>query len=120
MKQVIHLLSNMFSYSPGVYNPPNCFYTQIAILLNESEMRQLVGNNGCNFKYLTRTLDIQYIWWNKSSNVIEVWGKNYNLLSAKMYIQKYIENFKFATQLKRCNAATPEEFEIMTENLIIV
>ena len=99
----------MFSYSPGVYNPPNCFYTQLAISLNESEIRQLIGKNGCNFKRLTNNSNLNYIWWNKSANVIELWGNNYNLLSAKVYVQKYIDNFKFTTPLQRSNAATIEE-----------
>lgn len=106
----------MFTYAPGVYNPPNCFYTQIEILLNESEMYQLIGKNGCNLKYLTRIMDLQYIWWNKNSNVIELWGKNYNLLSAKNYIQKYIDNFTFAPPLKRSNAATSEELRLMIDS----
>ena len=107
----------MFSYSPGVYNPPNCFYTQLEITLNESEMRQLIGKNGCNFNLLTHNSNSQYIWWNKSKKVIEIWGNNYYLLSAKVYVQKYIDNFKFATPLQRCNAATPEELAYMTKNL---
>ena len=108
----------MFSYSPGVYNPPNCFYTQLEITLSESEIRQLIGKNGCNFKCLTNNSNLQYIWWNKSTNVIELWGNHYNLLSAKVYVQKYIDNFKFATPLQRCNAATPEELACMTKMLI--
>ena len=108
----------MFTYAPGVYNPPNCFYTQLDVLLNESEMRQLIGKNGCNFKYLTNVTELQYIWWNKKSNVIELWGKNYNLFSAKNYIQKFIDNFKFAAPLERCNAATPDELERIIRTIL--
>ena len=104
----------MFTYAPGVYNPPNGFYTQLDVYLNESEMRQLIGKNGCNFKYLTNMMELQYIWWNKKSNVIELWGRNYDLITAKSYIQKYIENFKFAVPIKRCNAVTPEELNVIT------
>ena len=103
----------MFTYAPGVYNPPNGFYTQLDISLNECKMRQLIGKNGCNFKYLTNMMELQYIWWNKKSNVIEIWGKNYDLITAKSYIQKYIENFKFAASLERSNAATTEELKII-------
>ena len=81
----------MFSYSPGVYNPPNSFYTQLDITLNDSEICQLIGKNGCNFKFLTRVSNSQYIWWNKSKNIIEIWGNHYYLLSAKVFIQKYIQ-----------------------------
>jgi len=108
----------MFTHSPGVYSPPNCFYTQLAISLNESEMRQLVGKNGCNFKYLTNAANLQYVWWNKNTNVIELWGKSYDLLSAKVYIQKYIDNFTFAAPLKRSNAATQDELTFMTKHLL--
>ena len=110
----------MFSYSPGVYNPPNSFYTQLDITLNDSEICQLIGKNGCNFKFLTRVSNSQYIWWNKSKNINEIWGNHYYLLSAKVFIQKYIDNFQFATPLQRSNAATPEELAYMTKNLIIV
>jgi len=72
-------------------------------------MRQLIGKNGCNFKFLTKKYSLQYVWWNKKNNVIELWGKNENLLNAKEGIQKYIENFKFAVPLQRCNASSPDE-----------
>ena len=107
----------MFTYAPGVYNPPNGFYTQLDVYLNESEMRQLIGKNGCNFKYLTNMMQLQYIWWNKKSNIIEIWGKTYDLIAAKSYIQKYINNFSFAPPLQRSNAATQQQLVFMTRHL---
>ena len=85
----------MLSYASGVYNPPNGFYSQVDITLTKNEMFQIIGNKGCNFKYLTQKFNLQYIWWNKDKNVIELWGKNYNLMNAKKGIEKYINNFKF-------------------------
>jgi hypothetical protein len=80
-------------------------------------MRQLIGKNGCNFKNLTQNLNLQYIWWNKKTNVIELWGNHHNLLSAKTYIQKFIDHFTFSAPLERCNAATPAELKSMTKFL---
>ena len=90
----------MFSYAPGVYNPPNGFYSQIDINLTKNEMFQIIGNKGCNFKYLTQKFNLQYIWWNKYTNVIELWGKNYNLMIAKEGIENYINNFQFRNDSK--------------------
>jgi len=85
----------MSTYTPGDYTPPIGFYNQITINLTTSELRQLVGRNGCNFKFLTRKFNLSYIWLNKEQKVIEIWGKTENLLPSKFGILSYIENFQF-------------------------
>ena len=82
--------------SSGVYNPPISFYTQINTHLSNSDMYQIIGKSGCNFKYLTKKFNLNYIWWNEEKNVIEVWGKHINLTKAKEGIQNYIETFEFS------------------------
>ena len=105
----------MFSYTPGIYNPPIGFYNQIDVQhLNESKMRQLIGKNGCNFKRITQLYNLQYLWWNKEQNIIEMWSKSYNMLWKKKRILCYIENFKFTQPLCRCNAVSADDLHLIT------
>ena len=101
-------------YTPGIYNPPIGFYNEIKLNLSLYEKRQLVGKNGCNFKYLTRKFNLKYIWLNKESNIIEIWGNTYNLLPSKVGIQSYIENFQFKQPLQRCNAASANDLQFIS------
>ena len=101
-------------YTPGIYNPPIGFYNQIKLNLTKSEMRQLVGKNGCNFKYITRKFNLNYIWLNKETNIIEIWGNTYNLMPSKIGIQLYIDNFKFKQPLWRCNAASADDLRFIS------
>lgn len=102
-------------YVPGIYNPPIGFYNQIDVQhLTEFEMRQLIGKKGCNFKRLTSLYNLQYIWWNKEINVIEIWGKSFELLSKKNKIITYINKFKFIPPIQRCNAVSADDLRFIS------
>lgn len=78
------------------YSPPNTFYTQTTGLFENEDMYQFIGKSGAHFKYLTTKLGLDYIWWNKEKNIIELWGPHHKLLRAKKImdnkLHKYIEN----------------------------
>lgn len=75
------------------YNPPNTFYSQVAALSNKQDMFKFIGKNGCNFKKVTETLDIEYVWWDMNKNVIELWGPHKKLLRARKIMQHYIDTY---------------------------
>ena len=94
------------------YSPPNTFYAQTYGLFENQDMYKFIGKNGAHFKFLTTKLGLDYIWWNKDTNVIELWGSHYKLKYAKTIMEEKISEFmekKNAPKLQRCNAATSEE-----------
>lgn len=96
------------------YSPPNTFYSQTYGLFENEDMYKFIGKNGTHFKYLTTKLGLDYIWWNKDTNVIEIWGPHSNLKFAKKIMNHKMKMFmknKTAPPLQRCNACTPEQIK---------
>jgi phosphate starvation-inducible protein PhoH len=75
------------------YSPPNTFYSQLYGLFENEDMYQFIGKNGAHFKYLTSKLNIDYIWWNKETNIIELWGPHYKLTFARKIMQKKLDEY---------------------------
>jgi len=75
------------------YSPPNTFYTQIYGLIENEDMYKFIGKNGAHFKSLTKYLNLDYIWWNKETNIIEIWGPHHKLHYSKNKIQEKLEKF---------------------------
>ena len=82
------------------YSPPVTFYSHVKALPREEDMYKFLGKDGVHFKVLTNKLRLDYIWWNKEQNVIELWGAHKYLkrankqmtLKLKAYIQEKYEN----------------------------
>jgi ATP phosphoribosyltransferase regulatory subunit HisZ len=78
------------------YDPPNTFYSHVKGLEEQEDMFQFIGKNGSHFKFLTEKLKIKYIWWNKDSNIIELWGPHNKLANARKQMEekmdKYMQN----------------------------
>lgn len=57
------------------YNPPNAHYSQFDVSpYDEEDIYKFIGNGGKRFYWLTRYLDLDYIWYDKERKVIELWG----------------------------------------------
>ena len=59
--------------TPGVYNPPNAHYSQVAVPAS-TDIGLLIGKDGRHFKFITHRCGSTYIWYDKARDVIEVWG----------------------------------------------
>ena len=89
-------MSTIYCYNtPGEYNPPNAFYTQVSIPYGIN-VAKFIGLDGCYFKKITDKSGCQYIWHDRNRRVVEVWGKENNLPVAveliKIRLEKMIEN----------------------------
>lgn len=83
-------------YVPGSYNPfsmvslykqPICSYMNITI--PRDWMKYVIGTNGYFFNVITHQSGVQYIWYHKSSNLIEIWGYSDEVINnAKERLQK--------------------------------
>jgi hypothetical protein len=74
------------------YNPPVAHYSQCeAKELNDKQVLELMGRNGCHFKEWSKRYGVNYIWWDSSRKVIELWGPLHCLKKAKPIIEKMIK-----------------------------
>lgn len=63
------------------YNPPVSHYTQVDVSdYDEDTIFSFIGKNGRRFYWLTRFLNIDYLWYDNDRKVIEVWGPYESLL----------------------------------------
>ncbi len=76
------------------YAPPNTFYSQTKGLEKNEDMYKFIGKSGVHFKCLTEKLGLDYIWWQKDTNVIELWGPHHKLKKARKTMEAKLNKFK--------------------------
>ena len=104
------------------YSPPNTFYSQTYGLFENEDMYKFIGKNGAHFKYLTTKLGLEYIWWKKETNTIELWGPHNKLKNAKKIMEDkmniYLNNKVTVTQgLQRQNAMSIEDLTKLSKEV---
>ena len=53
---------------------------------------KVIGKEGRVFKAITRKSDVKYIWYEKSTESIEIWGNKLNLMKAEILISERINS----------------------------
>jgi hypothetical protein len=70
LKQYEHYTSKM-----APYTPPNTHYSEMDVSsYTDNELYRFIGKNGKRFYWLTKFLELSYIWYDKDRKVIELWG----------------------------------------------
>ena len=70
-------------FTPGTYNPPDAHYSQVNCAIDKDDIKSLIGRNGCVFNAITKASHIDYLWYDNTRNVVEIWGPEHNLSNAK-------------------------------------
>ena len=88
---------------PG-YNPPIAHYCHVSVSnVPDSTMLKIIGKNGFFFKKITQQCQANYLWWNKESKVIEIWGSHKCMALTKYNVEYHVnhindENYKYSYQ----------------------
>jgi len=57
------------------YAPPIAHYSQMDVSdVAESDMYAFIGKRGGRFYWLTRFLQLDYLWFDAKRRVLEIWG----------------------------------------------
>lgn len=57
------------------YDPPSAHYAQMDVsMYDDNTMFEFIGKGGRRFYWLTKFLGLDYIWYDKERQVIELWG----------------------------------------------
>ena len=68
------------------YNPPVSHYTQVDVSdYDDDIVFGFIGKSGRRFYWLTRYLNIDYLWYDRERKVIEVWGPYESLLLGQVH-----------------------------------
>lgn len=93
------------------------FYRNIYINLPHDTVKHIIGKNGSNFTRMSEKFNLNYIWYNKDTNAITLYGPNSQLDEAEKYVKKVIEGYtkKFSPDLVDNIYNTNTMEEICTE-----
>ena len=66
------------------YQPPSSHYSQMDVSeYDEDHIFSFIGKTGKRFYWLTRFLDLDYLWYDRERKVIEIWGPYHTHLNAQ-------------------------------------
>jgi hypothetical protein len=74
------------------YNPPNTFYSQVTLPAHICP-EQFMGKEGYHLKRITDVARVDYLWYDFTRGVIEVWGPHLRLARAIDILQRRMANF---------------------------
>ena len=100
------------------------FYRNIYINLPQLTVKHIIGKNGYNFTKMNEKMNLNYIWYNKDTNAITLYGPSSKLDEAEKYVKKVIEGYtkKFSPDLvdNIFNTNRMEEncFEVSLKNVL--
>lgn len=77
------------------------FYRNIYINLPYDTVKHIIGKNGSNFSKMSEKFNLNYIWYNKDTNAITLYGHQEHLDEAERNVKKVIEGYtkKFSPDL---------------------
>lgn len=81
-------------FTPGMYNPPDAHYSQVPCSIDKEDIKSLIGRNGYIFNAITKASHIDYLWYDNTRNVIEIWGPEHNLEGAKSRLIERMNKIK--------------------------
>ena len=84
------------------YRPPNSHYSEMDVSeYDEDHIFAFIGKTGKRFYWLTRFLELDYLWYDKERKIIEIWGpyhthlnqQSQHMIRAELdYFQPKLEN----------------------------
>lgn len=79
----------------GVYDPPIAHYAHVNVAHHsDGDMLRFMGKEGNYFKWFTDKNDLQYVWWNPETKVIELWGSHSSVAHARPYMVEHLTKFE--------------------------
>jgi hypothetical protein len=93
------------------YDPPNAFYTQVT-LPKTIKPEVFIGKEGCHLKRITELSNCEYLWYDFTRGVIEVWGKERRLPKAVKMLKKRIDSFEKPKTLNKCTEYRDDLIEV--------
>ena len=77
------------------YAPPDAHYCQVDLKDADRDLvMRIIGREGVHFKRITEMAKVEYIWWSKDRNVVEIWGPFNKMTNAKKMMSRHIEFHK--------------------------
>ena len=69
--------------------PFDCHFYMFGLKFEEGIIKRLIGKEGYYFKNVTSKFKLRYVWFNKETEEVELWGSNPKIFNV---VKKYILN----------------------------
>jgi hypothetical protein len=80
-------------YKQGEYNPPtSAHYGQVSVP-RSIEMPEFVGRDGFHLKRITQLSQCEYLWFDTTRSVVEIWGREHKIPKAQRMLERRIKSF---------------------------
>jgi hypothetical protein len=76
-----------------VYKQQDAHYCHVSVNeYSDDVMDKVMGYKGAYFKAFTEVMKLKYVWWNKETQVIELWGQFKKMKEAREAMVNRIED----------------------------
>ena len=76
------------------YAPPIAHYAHVNVAdMPQEAILRAIGKQGRHFIRLTESLRLDYIWWNKDTRVVEIWGSHRAVSKGLNRVKKHLYRF---------------------------
>lgn len=94
-----------------VYKQQDAHYCHVSVKdYPDDVLEKVMGYKGAYFKAFTEVMKLKYVWWNKDTKVIELWGKFNRMRESREAMEHRIIDV-LATMDSECSSQTEIEFE---------
>ena len=96
------------------YQPPISHYSEMDVSgYDEEHIFSFIGKTGKRFYWLTRFLDLDYLWYDKHKKVIEIWGPYHTHLNQQSahVIRAELDYFKPKLEERTSSLQGPENVQ---------
>lgn len=82
-----------------VYKQQDAHYCHVSVKdYSDDVMDKVMGYKGAYFKAFTEVMKLKYVWWNKETQVIELWGQFKRMKEAREAMVHRIEDVITASE----------------------
>ncbi len=82
-----------------VYKKQDAHYCHVIVKdYSDDVMDKVMGYKGAYFKAFTEVMKLKYVWWNKDTQVIELWGQFKRMREAREAMVHRIEDVITSTE----------------------
>lgn len=82
-----------------VYKKQDAHYCHVSVKdYSDDVMDKVMGYKGAYFKAFTEVMKLKYVWWNKETQVIELWGQFKRMKEAREAMVHRIEDVITASE----------------------
>ncbi len=105
-------------YKQGEYNPPtSAHYGQVSVP-RSIDMPKFVGRDGFHLKRITELSHCEYLWFDTSRHVVEIWGSEFRIPKAQRMLERRIKSLVSQDERLSTEFQVPDGVKVIQKNVM--